>query len=30
LTHSANSFSFYPLSRPKNKSFAFFPHMDWT
>lgn len=30
LIHSANSFSFYPLSRPKNKSFAFFPHMDWT
>jgi hypothetical protein len=30
LIHFTNSFSFYPLSRPKNKSFAFFPHMDWT
>jgi hypothetical protein len=30
LIHAANSFSFYPLSRPKNKYFAFFPHMDWT
>jgi hypothetical protein len=30
LIHAANSFSFCPLSRPKNKYFAFFPHMDWT